>query len=123
MAHFALVKNGVVQVVYGVVNDVITDADGVEQENLGQEFLAELYKENPEDFVQCSYSGTFRGNYPGVGFIYDESLELFLLPKPFNSWILDEETYGWVAPIPYPNDGGSYEWNETTGEWVEVTDA
>jgi hypothetical protein len=82
MAHYALVKDGIVQVVYGVVNDVITDDDGVEQEALGQEFLAGLYGENPEDFIQCSYNASFRGVYPGPGFTYDSVADVFVAPEP-----------------------------------------
>ena len=82
MAHFAYVVDGVVQRVHVVANPVITDEDGVEQEALGQEFLAGLYAENPEDFIQCSYNGNFRGVYPGVGFAYDPVADVFAAPEP-----------------------------------------
>jgi hypothetical protein len=82
MAHFAYVVDGVVQRVHVVANPVITDEDGVEQEALGQEFLAGLYGENPEHFIQCSYNGNFRGVYPGPGFAYDPVADVFVAPKP-----------------------------------------
>ena len=80
MAHFARVIDGVVVQVHVLANPVITDEDGVEQEALGQEFLAGLYGENPEDFIQCSYNGNFRGVYPGPGFAYDPVADVFVAP-------------------------------------------
>lgn len=97
MAHFAQVVNGVVMDVKVVANAVITDSNGVEQEALGQQFLSELHGIPAEQFVQCSYSGSFRNTYPGVGFIYDEALDVFVPPKPDNeAWVLNEETLNWV---------------------------
>jgi hypothetical protein len=81
MAHYALVKNGVVELVLPLTNQVITDGEGLEQEALGQEFLAGLYGENPGDFIQCSYSGSFRGVYPGPGYSYDPVADVFVAPK------------------------------------------
>jgi hypothetical protein len=60
----------------------------------------------------------FRGNYAGIGFTYDEDLDAFIPPKPFDSWTLDESTFNWVAPTPYPEDGGIYEWNEEALSWI-----
>jgi hypothetical protein len=94
MAHFALVKDGIVQVIYGVVNKVITDTQGVEQEAMGQEFLGGLYGENPEHFIQCSYNGSFRGVYPGPGFTYDPVADVFVAPEPAE---LPEEP---IAEVP-----------------------
>jgi len=62
----------------------------------------------------------FRGNYAGIGFKYDEELDAFIPPKPYESWILNETTYSWEAPIPYPEDGGVYAWNEETTSWILV---
>jgi hypothetical protein len=80
MAHFARVIDGVVVKVHVVNNDVISDADGVEQEKLGQEFLAELHGYSPSELLQCSYNGSFRGAYPGVGYTYDEVNDVFVAP-------------------------------------------
>jgi hypothetical protein len=80
MAHFAQVVDGMVLNVHVVNNDVITDSDGVEQESLGQTFLADLHGYDPEQIVQCSYNGSFRGIYPGYGYIYDGELDEFKYP-------------------------------------------
>ena len=82
MAHFALVKNGVVEIVMPLANQVITDDDGVEQEALGQEFLANLHGLLAENFIQCSYNGSMRGVYPGPGFTYDSVADVFVAPEP-----------------------------------------
>jgi len=82
MAHFAHIVNGGVTEVFVVANEVITDSDGVEQEALGQEFLAGLFGSDADSFVQCSYNGTFRGVYPAPGFTYDPVTDVFAAPKP-----------------------------------------
>jgi hypothetical protein len=120
MAHFAYVVDGVVERVHVLANPVLIDEDYVEQEAFGQEFLSNLHGLPPENFVQCSYNANFRGNYPAVGFTYDSDLDGFIPPKPFPSWVLDEDTCLWVAPVPMPEDGGVYSWDEDAGDWVEV---
>ena len=67
-------------------------------------------------------SKSFRKNFGNIGFTYDEARDGFIPPKPFDSWVLDEATCLWQAPIEYPADGGSYTWDETEGDWVEVPD-
>ena len=62
----------------------------------------------------------FRKNYAGIGFTYDPERDAFIPPKPYDSWVLDEATCLWVAPIEYPADGGEYTWDESEGDWVEV---
>ena len=59
-----------------------------------------------------------RFNYAGIGFTYDEERDAFIPPKPFESWVLDEDTCLWVAPVPYPEDGESYTWDEDAIDWV-----
>jgi hypothetical protein len=68
-------------------------------------------------WVQTSYNSKFRKHYAAIGFSYDELLDAFIPPKPFDSWILDEETCQWKAPIPYPTDGFTYDWNEANQSW------
>jgi hypothetical protein len=80
MAHFARVIEGTVVKVHVLANPVITDEDGVEQEALGQAFLANLHGYDPAELVQCSYNGNFRGLYPGVGFTYDPVADVFVAP-------------------------------------------
>jgi len=63
-----------------------------------------------------------RYNYAGIGFTYDENRDAFIPPQPYASWVLDEATCLWVAPIDYPADGGQYVWDEETTDWIEVQD-
>jgi hypothetical protein len=120
MAHFAkLDENNNVLAVHVVVNDVIT-IDGVESEQAGIDFLTGLHGHTL--WKQTSYNGTFRKNYAGVGFVYDYARDAFISPKPFNSWVLNEVSCTWEAPIPYPNDGNNYNWSELTTSWAEYPD-
>ena len=81
MAHYAYVVDGVVQKVLVVANPVLLDEDGVEQEALGQAFLADLHGHNPDELIQCSYDGNFRGVYPGPGYGYDPVADVFVAPE------------------------------------------
>ena len=65
-------------------------------------------------------SKALRFNYAGIGFTYDEERDAFIPPKPFDSWVLDEDTCLWVAPVAYPGDGEAYTWDEDAGDWVAV---
>ena len=119
MAHFAhLNKNNEVIRVSVVSNEVITDSDGNEQEQLGVNFL--IQHSGTGWYKQTSYNGTFRKNYAGVGYTYDPTRDAFIEPQPFDSWTLNEETCQWEAPVPYPTDGLEYTWNEDTLAWDEV---
>jgi hypothetical protein len=122
MAYFAKLGTGnIVEQVISINNAVITDANGVEQEQLGVDFINKLY--NTRDvWKQTSYNNNIRKNYAGIGFQYDQTRDAFIPPKPFNSWILNEDTCRWEAPIAYPQDENRYTWNESTLTWdiVEV---
>ena len=122
MAYFAKLGTGnIVEQVISINNAVITDANGVEQEQLGVDFINKLY--NTRDvWKQTSYNNNIRKNYAGIGFQYDQTRDAFIPPKPFNSWILNESTCNWEAPVAHPNDGNRYTWNESTLTWdiVEV---
>jgi hypothetical protein len=72
-------------------------------------------------WVQTSYNRTIRKNYAGAGFTYDETRDAFIPPQPYASWVLDEDTCLWVAPIAYPAEG-DHVWDEQAGDWIEVTD-
>jgi hypothetical protein len=118
MAHFAKLDiNNFVIEVNVVSNDIITIND-VEIEKLGIDFLINLLNYNY--WKQTSYNGNFRKNYAGIGYYYDSIRDAFIPPKPFPSWTLNEETCLWQSPIPYPNDGKMYQWNEETGNWEEI---
>jgi len=122
MAHFAKLGTGnIIEKVIVVHNSVITDNNGNEVEQLGVDFINKLY--NTRDvWKQTSYNGNFRKNYAGIGYTYDETRDAFIAPKPFNSWILNEDTCLWNAPVAYPQDDSRYSWNEQTLSWdiVEV---
>ena len=120
MAYFAKLGTGnIVEQVISINNSVITDSNGIEQEQLGVDFISKLYNTN-DVWKQTSYNKTFRKNYAGIGYTYDENRDAFISPKPFNSWILNENTCNWEAPINYPTDGKTYKWNEETLTWIEI---
>ena len=81
-----------------------------------------LFERTGDVYRQTYYDGSLRKNPAGLGFTYDADRDAFIPPTPFPSWVLDEATCLWVAPIDYPADGGQYVWDEETGDWVEVTD-
>ncbi len=117
MAHFAkLGKGNIVEQVVVVHNNVITDANGQEQEQLGMDFLNNIYGTN-DVWKQASYNGSFRKNFASVGFTYDQYRDAFIEPKPFNSWNLNETTCRWEAPVVKPDDGQYYRWNEENQQW------
>ena len=115
MAHFAQIENGiVVQVI--VVNNNELLIDGIEVESKGADFCQSLFG---GVWKQTSYNGTFRKQYAGIGYTYNESADVFVAPQPFSSWSLDEN-YDWQAPIERPADGKDYSWDETNQVWVEL---
>jgi hypothetical protein len=121
MAHFARINeiNQVVRVMV-VNNSVIVDENGQDQERLGINFLTELYPNSV--WVQTSYNGNFRKNYAGIGYSYDKVRDAFIPPKPYPSWLLNEDTCLWDAPVSMPDDEHKYTWNEETSNWnlIEV---
>lgn len=117
MAHFCKLGVGnIVLEVHVVNNEVITDNDGNEQEQLGVDFLNNLYGTR-DVWKQTSYNGNFRKNYAGKGYTYDQTRDAFIPPKPYPSWTLNETTCRWNSPVAYPTDGNVYEWNETNQTW------
>ena len=119
MAHFAqLNEENIVTQVIVVDNKDILDENGQESEQKGIEFCTNLLGGT---WIQTSYNATFRKKYAGHGYSYNKALDAFIPPKPYNSWILDEITYDWNAPTPYPTDGGKYNWNEESLSWDAVT--
>ena len=119
MAHFAKLDNkNKIVAVHPIANGVITDSDGNEQEQLGIDFLTQMY--GNKLWVQTSYNGNFRKNYAGVGFTYDKTRDAFIAPQPYPSWTLNEDTCQYEAPVAYPDDGKYYEWDEETTNWTEI---
>jgi hypothetical protein len=116
MAHFAKVVDGVVTQV------IVAEPD----------FFQTFVDSSPGEWIQTSYNtyggvhklgGTpLRKNYAGIGFTYDREKDAFIPPKPFASWVLNEDTCLWNAPVAVPDDGKIYDWDETTINWVERTE-
>ena len=123
MASFAKIGlNNKVIAVHSVHNDILKDADGVEQEILGVEFLTNLH--GWAIWKQTSYNGNIRKNHAAIGYTYDEDRDAFIPKKPYNSWILNETTCLWEAPVARPeltqeqiNNKSYYNWNEETTTW------
>jgi len=115
MSHFAKIENNIVTQV------IVAEQDVIDSGLFG----------SPSSWVQTSYNtyggehrlgGTpLRKNYAGIGFTYDSERDAFISPKPFNSWILNEDTCLWEAPTPMPTDGKFYNWDEDTLSWIEIT--
>ena len=120
MASFAKIglNNKVIEIL-SVNNEVLHDSNGVEQENIGIDFLTKLT--GWAIWKQTSYNNNFRKNFAGIGYTYDQAKDAFIAPKPFPSFILNEDTCRWEAPVAYPNDGQVYKWNETIQNWELIT--
>ena len=118
MAHFAELDNNNIVLRVTVVNNKDTaNADGVEKEYIGQ---AHLEKILGGTWKQTSYNGNIRGNYAGVGYTYFVDQDLFMPPKPFNSWVMSTADATWQAPSAMPTDGNSYSWDEENQTWATV---
>lgn len=113
MSHFAKVNNGIVQQV------IVAE----------QEFFETFVDSSPGTWLQTSYNTygnqhpegrPLRGNYAGIGYTYDQANDVFYAPKPYSSWTLNQTTWLWEAPTPYPTDDKMYKWNESTTSWVEI---
>lgn len=117
MAHFAQIKDGVVQQVIVVHNNELL-VDGVEVESKGAEFCHNLFG---GEWVQTSYNGTFRKQFCGKNFTYDAVNDVFIAPQPWESWVLDEN-FEWQPPTPKPVDGKNYFWFEPNQQWIEIVE-
>ena len=113
MAHYAKVNNGIVE------NVIVAEAD----------FFNTFVDSSPGTWLQTSYNThgnqhlegrPLRGNYAGIGYTYDATNDVFYAPKPYPSWILNESTWLWKAPVDYPTDEGRFTWDETTTSWIEI---
>ena len=111
MAHFAKVNNGIVE------NVIVADSD----------FFDSFVDTSPGKWIQTSYNthagihsqgGTpLRKNFAGIGFSYDKTRDAFVPPKPYPSWLLNDDTCQWDPPVAYPEDEGLHSWNEETQSW------
>lgn len=123
MSHFAKVVDGKVSQV------IVADAD----------FFKTFTDTSPGEWIQTSYNTrgnihygengkpdggvALRGNYAGVGFTYDKEHDVFYAPQPYPSWVMNQQSWTWESPIPYPTDGKMYSWDEATKSWAEITTA
>lgn len=127
MAHFAEIglNNTVLRVVV-IHNNELIDENGQESEAKGIEFCRNLFGGT---WLQTSYNGTIRKNFAGIEFTYDSERDAFIPPRPYASWVLNEQTCQWQAPVAIPADAGTgeppkrYRWDEATTNWVEVVPA
>jgi len=125
MAHFAQLNenNKVINIIVVSNDKIINPETGLEDENIGINFCKSLFDQDT-NWVQTSYNSNFRGNYAGIGFSYEKEYDIFLPPKPYDSWIIDLESIGWKAPIPKPNTDEyfkkNYQWIENKQEWFSI---
>jgi hypothetical protein len=113
MAHYAFLNEN------NIVTEVIT---GIDETELIEGLDPEVWYGNFRGQVckRTSYNGNYRKNYAGIGFTYNQELDAFIPPKPYSSWILNENTCLWEAPIPYPNNQKMCQWDEFEQKWLEV---
>jgi hypothetical protein len=113
MAHYAFLDEN------NIVTEVIT---GIDETELIEGLDTETWYGNfrGQTCKRTSYNGNIRKNYAGIGFIYDAAKDAFISAKPYPSWLLDDTTCQWQAPVAYPKDGKLYKWNEENGEWLEA---
>ena len=115
MSHFAKVENGIVTQV------IVAEQDVIDTGIFGHGWVQTSY--NTQGGVHLLGGEPLRGNFAGIGFVYDNVKDVFYAPKPFKSWKLNETTWSWEAPTPMPNDGKMYKWNEKSKAWVEIVPA
>jgi hypothetical protein len=118
MAHFARINNGIVEQVIVVNNAELLDENGEQQESLGVAFCQTLFGADT-NWKQTSYHGNIRKNFAGLGHMFDVDRDAFIAPKPYSSWVLNEETCRWAAPVPYPTNCSGCYWDEGTLSWLQ----
>ena len=113
MAHYAFLNND------NIVTEVIT---GIDETELIEGLHPEIWYGNfrNQTCKRTSYNGNYRKNFAGIGYKYDEEKDAFIPPKPFNKWVLNEDTCRWESPVPYPDDDKQYVWNDNQGVWEEL---
>lgn len=120
MAHFAKINDsGTVEAVIVISDSEAPDPAPSNSEPLGQRYISEVLG-LPGVWRQTSYSGSFRKNFAGLDYVYDEKNDAFYARQPFLSWVLNATSFTWEPPVQYPQDGFLYEWNETNKEWIKV---
>jgi len=112
MAHFAEIKDGIVQRV------IVAEQDFIDSGVLSGTWVQTSYNTHAGQHPE---GRPLRKNYAGIGFVYDEARDAFYAPQPFPSWVLNEETCIWEAPVAYPSDGNRYNWDESSFSWVLIS--
>lgn len=112
MSHFAQVDNGI------VIQVIVAEQDVIDSGLFGTGWIQTSY--NTHGGVHATGGTPLRKNYAGVGYTYDADRDAFIPPQPYPSWVLNEDTCLWDAPVPMPTDGKLYSWDEPTTAWVEV---
>jgi|688.fasta_scaffold97184_2 hypothetical protein len=113
MGHYAKIENGIVVQVNSIDEDFFNNNP---DRHTGQ-WIQTSY--NTRDGVHALGGTPLRFNFAGIGMVYDEERDVFYHPQPYSSWTLNETTYRWEAPIPYPTDNKNYVWNDNREEWEE----
>jgi hypothetical protein len=123
MAHYAFLNEN------NIVTEVIVgkneDEEGIDWEVHYGNFRGQTCKRtsyNTQGGVHSGGGTPYRKNYAGIGYTYDAGRDAFIAPKPYASWLLNEDTCLWNAPTPYPNDGNHYLWNEESQSWNLITE-
>lgn len=111
MSHFAKVENGIVTQV------IVAEQDVIDSGMFGTGWIQTSYNTHGGQHPE---GRPLRGNYAGIGYTYDQANDVFYAPQPFASWTLNQSTWLWDSPTPYPNDGKLYMWDESTISWVGV---
>jgi hypothetical protein len=123
MAHFAKVIDGIVQQVIVAEKQIIDSGiigDALLWVQTSYNTRNGIYYEPNSDIPAQDQSKALRKNFAGIGYTYDKDRDAFIPPQPYPSWTLNEQTCNWDSPIPYPNDGSIYSWNEGTQVWDKV---
>ena len=123
MAHFAKISKATNEVLHVSVVDNwnCVDGSGNEVEAIGIAYLESVHGVHDDVYwKQTSYNANMRKNYAGIGYTYNSDLDAFVPIQPYPSWILNTDTARWQAPVPMPDDGKKYIWDENSGSWVEV---
>lgn len=121
MAHYAKVENGF------VVRVIVADSDFINSGAVGDPAAWIQTSYNTRDGVHYGQDGlpdggiALRGNFAGIGFVYDSTNDVFYPQQPYPSWTLNTTTWNWEAPVPYPEGTKTYIWDETSKNWVEIT--
>lgn len=114
MAHYAFLDDD------NIVTEVIVGRHEYETVDGISDWETHYSEFRGQRCVRTSYNGNIRKNYAAIGYTYDEGRDAFIPPQPFPSWVLNETTCLWDAPVPYPDDGQRYLWDEDTVSWVQI---